>query len=432
MKRLVCVAVVLSMVLCWVSGFAEGSEKLEIDLKSASDEEIRNAVKILQAELKSRMQTKIVLNTQEALVPKGGKLELSASIEDLPDDAEAGAFVWKSSDETVAGVKNGLVTGKNVGKAVVTCSAVLSDGTELYEECAVEVIVPIKSLKIKNSKIELGPKSTASIETEVKPKDASILKFEYESSDPAIASVDENGVVTGVDIGKAEIKVKAADGSGQEAIASVAVKSELEQQEILFLDIPWDISFEDVNNALIEKGIIEKKASSNSKVYVYPGNDAVAAEYYDSAVLHKTEAYRAIKGNGYASSLQARPLKLIGGLKASHCTFSFYYGVNADGTANKDESHLFSVWIDASANKANTDKLVETLTLKYGKPKKQEAKRHYGAYIWEGLNNTKLMVFTLRDMARDIFFVNTGISDLAKSMIEAHKPAEKPLDDAGI
>ena len=89
------------------------------------------------------------------------------------------------------------------GKSTITAKK-----DDLETSVDLHVITPIKSIEFStpSSKIEVGEQVQMKLVT--KPSDANIETLEYESSDEEIATVNSNGIVTGVSPGKVTITVK--------------------------------------------------------------------------------------------------------------------------------------------------------------------------------------------------------------------------------
>ena len=134
---------------------------------------------------------------------------------------------WESSDESVAKVNSsGTVTGVNSGSVEIK---VCSDENSLI--CATHRIYvsPLaKSLTVTDKgdgtlMIDLGAAvPTYQLSAEVLPTEAD-QNVTWNSSSAAVASVDENGLVTGHRAGTATITASAADGSGKRDSVKITV-----------------------------------------------------------------------------------------------------------------------------------------------------------------------------------------------------------------
>ena len=140
------------------------------------------------------------------------------------------ALRWKTSDETVATVKNGLVKGVSGGTATLTCTAARG-GKTYTATCEVTVKIPVKAMKTAVKSVEiapghptLSPPANRYIPTvSVEPEDATNKDIVWTSSAWNVAFVDRYGTVTGKSPGTATITGKAADGSGQTVSYKVTV-----------------------------------------------------------------------------------------------------------------------------------------------------------------------------------------------------------------
>ena len=158
-------------------------------------------------------------------VSVGGTVQLNATVE--PEDAENKSVTWESSDETVATVdENGLVTGKSAGSATVTVRTVDGGYTA---QCSVivegEEIVAVTGVRLDYEDITVDVGGTWQLNATVEPEDAENKSVTWESSDETVATVDENGLVTGKSAGSATVTVRTVEG-GYTAQCSVTVEGE--------------------------------------------------------------------------------------------------------------------------------------------------------------------------------------------------------------
>lgn len=118
------------------------------------------------------------------------------------------AVVYTSSDESVLSIDaNGLITPKKVGTATVRATV-----EEKYAECAVTVTAPAAdelSVAALTRTVNLKTTKTATVEAQAYVGDELLdgATFTFESSNENVASVSENGTVTGVNKGEATITI---------------------------------------------------------------------------------------------------------------------------------------------------------------------------------------------------------------------------------
>ncbi len=130
--------------------------------------------------------TSITLNHTQALLQKGGSLQLTATVK--PNDATNKEVEWTSSNAGVASVDDsGKVTGKKAGKATVTAKA--KDGSGVSASC--EVNVGTASLTADTWNLGFG--EPVQLKVNSPAKKAAVT---YSVDDPAIARVNGKGVVT--------------------------------------------------------------------------------------------------------------------------------------------------------------------------------------------------------------------------------------------
>ena len=138
----------------------------------------------------------VSLGREEAYLLMGQTMTLTATVTH-PVSAQ---IHWESSDETVVTVENGLLTAGQMGTATV--AAVLENGSRA--EVLVTVVPPTEDIAIERKLYKVKPGATKELVLELTPADSE-EEIIWTTSDPTIATVDENGVVTGHDYGTVTI-----------------------------------------------------------------------------------------------------------------------------------------------------------------------------------------------------------------------------------
>ena len=169
------------------------------------------------------LATSIELNQLNAEVTEGGTLQLTATV--FPEDATDRTVTWASSDASVAMVdENGLVTAVAHGTATIT--ATTNDGSDLNASCNVTVlqgIVLAESIKLNVTTAGLNEGATLQLTAMVQPEEGTSKKMNWSSSDPSVATVDNNGLVTTHSVGTATITAMTTDGSNLSTTCTVTL-----------------------------------------------------------------------------------------------------------------------------------------------------------------------------------------------------------------
>ncbi len=167
----------------------------------------------------------IELNQTSLTIHVGETAQLSAIL--TPYDTTDVPVVWTSSDETIASVDaNGLVTAVSGGEADITVTG--RNGVSAV--CHITAVVLVDSITITGGIPALAQGTviaTCRLTAEVQPADASDPSVIWSSSDPSIATVDQDGLVTAVGQGEVTITAEAQDGSDRQAEHAFTVYAEL-------------------------------------------------------------------------------------------------------------------------------------------------------------------------------------------------------------
>ncbi len=165
----------------------------------------------------------IELNYYSITVKKNTIFYLSAQV--LPAEAYDKTVTYVSSDEDVVTVEqDGTVTAVGVGVAEITVTS--NDNPEISEICVVTVVEAVSGLTLNSREITIDVGEQYLLKATVRPSDATNLAVTFESSDPSIATVDENGLITGVKGGTTVIIVKTVE-RGLMASCTVTVQEDI-------------------------------------------------------------------------------------------------------------------------------------------------------------------------------------------------------------
>ena len=155
---------------------------------------------------------------------KGESFTLEAQIS--PEDATTTELIWTSENEQIVTVVDGVVTaGRKSGTVKVRATA--ADNEEAYAECTVTVIEQVTGIDLNETDIQLMSGDSFTLIPVITPDNATYPEVEWKSNDEAVATVDENGVVTAVRPGTAYITCTNED-SGITAICKVFVPRPVE------------------------------------------------------------------------------------------------------------------------------------------------------------------------------------------------------------
>jgi len=167
--------------------------------------------------------TGVELNFEEMEMTLGSSLSLQATVS--PSNASNKNVTWSSLDESVVSVDNeGKLTANSLGSTTV--KVVTEDGNYeascLVRVCEETINVTGVSLNYDAFNLYVGKKYT--LHATIEPYNATEQGLEWSSDDESVVTV-ENGTITGVSVGNANVTVSTVDG-GYFAKCAVTVLEE--------------------------------------------------------------------------------------------------------------------------------------------------------------------------------------------------------------
>ena len=149
--------------------------------------------------------SEVVLDIKKLTIEVGQTETLTATV--LPDNATDKTVRWTSSDDDIATVRGGQVTGVGEGTATITATA-----GEKSANCLVTVkFVAVDAIELNMTELTLNPDESENLQATVYPENASDKTVTWSSSDASVAKVTDYGRVTAIKTGTAVITAQAGD-----------------------------------------------------------------------------------------------------------------------------------------------------------------------------------------------------------------------------
>ena len=190
--------------------------------------------------------TGITLDKTTATVEEGATVTLTATV--TPENATDKTVTWSTSNEAIATVSGGVVTGVKAGEVTITAKAGDKSAT-----CTVTVtaaatepeVVPVTGVTLSQPAVTLDIDQSITLTATVAPENATNKAVTWASDKTDVATVDANGKVTAVAAGTANITVTTADG-GKTATCAVTVNpaTEPEDPTITYEDVTTKLDYE--------------------------------------------------------------------------------------------------------------------------------------------------------------------------------------------
>ena len=156
----------------------------------------------------------IGLSKKEVKLFNGESETITASL----TEGVSGTITWESSNTNVAKVENGKITATGTsGEATITAKV---SGTDYEATCKVKIIQKVTAISASN--ITVGKKQTGKIQVTTTPS-GEVEDLIYTSEGKNIATVAEDGTVTGIEEGTTTITIKGKISTNVSTTCTVTV-----------------------------------------------------------------------------------------------------------------------------------------------------------------------------------------------------------------
>lgn len=178
-----------------------------------------DGTKVTIGEVTTIEPTAITLDQSKLTIKVGKTITLTPTVE--PADATNKNVTWSSSDETVATVSDGVVTGVKAGTAEITAKT--ANGLTAKATVTVEEI-PVTKITLPTTEASMTIGGTMDLNPTIEPADATNTHISWSSSNQGVATVDASGRVTAKGAGTATITGTATSGAKVTLVITVSDK----------------------------------------------------------------------------------------------------------------------------------------------------------------------------------------------------------------
>lgn len=283
---------------------------------------------------------------------KGQTVQLGYTL--TPADITSDAVLWASTAPDVATADGGNITavsGRGLGYTMVTVSPVgMFPGSGVTSTLKVQVadqLITASAIALNADKSEVYEGEQAHLTFDIAPENATYHTLQWTSSDPAVASVDNQGNVTGVAVPSGirtttTITATAIDGSGTTATCDITVLKKVE---------PTDVALDRTtatcakNEGSLRIGYTTTPAESTTSLLQWTSSDESVATVADGVVTFRGCGTATITATCPTTGKQSQmTLNIPAGLvRETYHNPDFYSFYNAEqsgnGTASSHKWH---------------------------------------------------------------------------------------------
>lgn len=269
------------------------------------------------------------INYTEMSVRKGTVFWLYAKAG--PDNAVNKTIIWSTSNPRIATVdESGMVTAVEPGECIITAT---SQDTGVFATCSLTVTEPVTGISLNYTDIAIYAGDKFALVPTVSPIDADNKAVTYLSSDTDIATVDENGIVTGLKGGECVILVTTVErglvASCKVTVYEFVTSVTINEKDVKYINNGASKAFtvSVTPDSATNRGVIW--SSSNTNVFRVSQRGVVTAVGLGTATITATAA----DGSGIFDTITLQSIKPVSTISVSPSYVTVIEGQSRQVTA---------------------------------------------------------------------------------------------------
>ena len=265
MKKILIPLLVLALFCMGVTALAEGNEAITLEMNTArlpvydADDPYPEKLGLAAQEGENALPV-LVLPLNKSLQPQ---------VTVMPKTVKNKKVTLAVDNEEIAKVRWNSVTGQKAGETVLTIASEADPSVTLQYRLL--VYKPVTRIAVTSSEKSVAAGQQISLTPSFVPEDATLKEVTWSSANEQIATVDGNGIVTGVKKGYARITAVAKDGSNIRANISVKVTQNAEE-----ISLDKQDTTVDVGRTVMLKATVLPRDTDNKKVIWSSSDESVA------------------------------------------------------------------------------------------------------------------------------------------------------------
>lgn len=205
-----------------VSGKSQGTVTITVTVKNGPE---TKTVDYEIAVVKPVTKVSVSPSTLEMYVGDVIEMGKALTVTVEPADTEYAGFKYTTSTPGIISVSEGKIEGVKVGSVTLYITPISANPDKLKAEVKVTVKAKVEGITIQGGDTRtISVKKTVQLKATITPSNAS-QEVTWSSSKPAVATVNANGLVTGVAAGTAEITATSKDDPSFKDVCTVTVNN---------------------------------------------------------------------------------------------------------------------------------------------------------------------------------------------------------------